>query len=74
MIKVEPYEHKGTRIRAREINSILDALEMYQWYLLETNVWLKKLCAKRLLEYENLIDLAIDKEDLLRSMQCQIDL
>jgi|GEM_PF-3004357 len=74
MLKVEPYEHKGFRIREKRINSIEDVLEIKKWYRKETDIWMKKLCAKRLFEYGNFDTLKIDKEDLLKSMQCQIDL
>jgi len=70
MLKVEPYEHKGFRIREK----MSDISEIEQLYLSETDIWLKKLCAKRLLEYGNLDKLKVNKEDLLKSMQCQIDL
>lgn len=74
MKKIEVYEHKGSKIREKKLNSIEDIMEMKQWYLSEKDLWLKKLCAKRLLEYGNLDELKIDKEELLKLMQCQIDL
>jgi len=43
-MKVEPYEHKGFRIR-EEISDISELVELYQK---ETDIWLKKLCAKRI--------------------------
>ena len=70
MMKVEPYEHKGFRIR-EGITNISELVELYQN---ETDIWLKKLCAKRILEHEKFSELEIDKEDLLKSMQCQIEL
>ena len=70
MMKVEPYEHKGFRIREK----ISDISELAELYYKETDIWLKKLCAKRLLEHENFDKLEINKEDLLKSMQCQVDL
>jgi len=69
-MKVEPYEHKGFRIR----EGISDISELVGLYQKETDIWLKKLCAKRLLEHEKIDELKIDKTDLLKSMQCQIDL
>ena len=69
-MKVEPYEHKGFRIR-EEMSDISELVELYQK---ETDIWLKKLCAKRILEHENFDKLKIDREDLLKSMQCRIDL
>lgn len=74
MEKVETYEHKGFRIREKKLVSISDALEMKKWYLTEKDLWLKKLCAKRLLEFGNFNVLKINKEELLKLMQCQIDL
>jgi hypothetical protein len=74
MRNIEIYEHKGFRIREIKMDSISDALKMKQWYLLESDVWLKKLCAKRLLEYGHFDELKINKEKLLESMQCQINL
>lgn len=74
MKKIEPYEHKGFRIREKKLDSISDALEMKQWYLLETDIWLKKLCANRLLEFVNFEELKISKKTLQESTQCQIDL
>lgn len=73
-MKVEPYEHKGFRIREKQLNTIANVLEIQQWYLIETDVWLKKLIAKKLLELEDIDTLKIDKTDLLKLMQCQIDL
>lgn len=70
MMKVEPYEHKGFRIR----EEILDISELVKLYQKETDIWLKKMCAKRLLEHEKFDELKINKEDLLKSMQCQINL
>jgi len=70
MIKVEPYEHKGFRIREGMTN-ISELVELYQS---ETDIWLKKLCAQRLFEYGNFDELKIDKGNLLKSMQCQIEL
>ena len=69
-MKVEPYEHKGFRIR----EGISDISELVELHQNETDIWLKKLCAKRILEHENFDELKIDKENLVKSMQCQIDL
>jgi len=70
MLKFKPYEHKGFWIR----EGCTDISEIERIYLSETDIWLKKLCAKRLLDFDNFDKLNIDKEDLLKSMQCQIDL
>lgn len=74
MKKFEIYEHKGFKIREKKLNSLKDAMEMKQWFLLEKDLWLKKLCAKRLLDYGKFNELKIDKEELLQIMQCQLDL
>ena len=67
---VKAYEHKGFQIREGS-SSISEIIKLYQK---ETDIWLKKLCAKRLLEQESFEDLAIDKKELKELMQCQIDL
>ena len=69
-MKVETYEHKGFKIR-EEISDISEIVKLYQK---ETDIWLKKLCAKRLLEYKSFDKLKITEKDLLKSMQCQIGL
>jgi len=74
MLKVEPYEHKGHRIREKKLHSISDALEMKQLYFGESDIWLKKMCAKQLLEYKKFDELKMNKEELLESVQCQINL
>lgn len=74
MLKIEPYEHKGNRIKSLEILSTSDALKIYELYKIENDIWIKKLYATRLLESKYHIDLKISLEILLNSIQCQIEL
>ena len=72
-MKVVPYEHKAKYIQALQCASVADAFILHEKFLAETDKWLKKLIATRLLSYEGLDPLMIDNNKLKDACRCQIE-
>jgi hypothetical protein len=73
-MKVIAYEHKVSLIRQLPLSTVSNALVVHGMYKSETDKWLKKLLALRLLEFERIEEIQADKEDLIHASKCQIDL
>ena len=73
-MKVIPYETKGKSIREMSIKTFDEATRVKRMFLKEDDKWLKKMLAMKLLEFENLDLLDLNKRSLLESTQCQIEL
>ncbi len=75
MKKVTPYEHNAKIIEKYDENSKEQVLKLYSWFNQESDKWLKKLIAIKILKNENinLIEI-IDLTKLNNAIKCQIKL
>ncbi len=73
MIKVIPYEYKGKLIREMKVNTIEEVTKVKEMLIQENDKWLKKLLSLRLLEYDNLELLKINRSEIINIAKCQID-
>lgn len=71
---VIPYELKGKEIDRMQINSIEDAEKVKKMFYVETDKWLKKKLALKLLDYKSTNEIDLSINDLLLSIKCRIDI
>lgn len=74
MTKILPYEAKGKLIREMKVTNLDEATKLKEMFLQENDKWLKKMLAMRLLEFDNLESLKLNKNDLLNFTKWQIEL
>lgn len=73
-MKVIQYEHKGQILRETNLTTLSQANSLLTEFHLETDKWLKKIIALKLLEFSELDKLEIDKNEIIKATKCQIDL
>ena len=57
-----------------QLNSVGDAYKAFEEFRYEDDTWLKKLLAVKLLDFLQHNKLDLDKSELLRAAECQIDI
>lgn len=73
-MKVIPYEHKGQVLRETNLTTISQANSLLTNFHLETDKWLKKIIALKLLDFKDIDKLNFDKSELIKATKCQIEL
>lgn len=73
-MQVIPYEHKGKTISDYQLKSVSEAYKVFEEFRNENDIWLKKLLAVKLLDYINKSKMNFDKSELLKAIECQIDI
>jgi hypothetical protein len=73
-MKVIPYEHKGQVLRETNLTTVSQANSLLTTFRLETDIWLKKIIALKLLEFTEIDKINIDKNELIKATKCQIEL
>lgn len=73
-MKIIPYEHKGQVVRETSLITLSQANSFITNFHLETDKWLKKLIALKLLEFIDIDKLNIDRNELIKATKCQIEL
>jgi hypothetical protein len=68
---VIPYELRARRYRELRLENNNDAVGIAKQYLNETDIWLKKILAIKLIAVSDVYEFGIAKEELERSMKCR---
>ena len=71
-MRVLPYEHRGAKIREMQIRSDDDARVVYGMFVLETDEWLRKMLALKLLDYVRIDELEIHLDAVVIATKCQV--
>lgn len=75
MNRVTPYEHNVKIIEKYDENSNDQILELYNWFNEESDKWLKKIIALKILKNKDINSIKfIDLTKLKQAIKCQIEL
>jgi hypothetical protein len=67
-----PYEHRGKMYRELRITSQSEAEEIGCLFRAETDVWLKKLLASKLLDVLAEYDCGVPESDIREAIRCRV--
>ncbi|MCH8011225.1 MAG: hypothetical protein IIA61_04635 [Candidatus Marinimicrobia bacterium] len=73
MKKIDPYEHRGKKLSEMAIASNKDMDNAIDLFRTETDKWLKKIIALRIIEKSKEFDISHCESELQEAIKCQIN-